>query len=144
MDLVVENKVKLCVPYQPEDGSRFTLTSTINLLTWNCHGLGHAIKRKKILCACKEKADIVLLQETHLCDAEHDWVGQVYFSSFKSNNRGTAILINKHVPFIFDKNISDPEGRFILITGSLYGQPITILNIYAYACFNVENDNPVQ
>uniref|UniRef100_A0A4W5LV10 exodeoxyribonuclease III n=1 Tax=Hucho hucho TaxID=62062 RepID=A0A4W5LV10_9TELE len=112
-----------------------TLTSTLNMLTWNCHGLGHAIKRKKILCALKkEKADIALLQETHLCDAEHAklrraWVGQVYFSSLKSNSK--AILIHKNVPFIIDKNISDPEGRFILITGSLYGQPITILNIYA-------------
>ena len=55
----------------------------------------------------------------------------MYFSSFKSNSRGTAILIYKNVPFIIDKNISDPEGRLILITGSLYGQSITILNIYA-------------
>lgn len=96
-----------------------TMTSTLNLLTWNCHGLGHAIKRKKTLCALKkEKADIALLQETHLCDAEHAklrraWVGQVYFSSFKSNSRGTAILSHKNVPFIIDKNTSDPEGRFI-------------------------------
>ena len=52
----------------------------------------------------KEKANIVLLQETHLDDKEHEklkreWVGQIYYSSFSTSKRGVAILINKNTPF---------------------------------------------
>ncbi len=47
---------------------------------------------------------MALLQETHLSSEEHkklkrDWVGQVYFSSFTSNKRGTAISIHKKYSF---------------------------------------------
>lgn len=79
-----------------------------------------------------------MLQETHLSDNEHlklnrDWVGQVYFSSCASNfrKRGTAILINKHLPFIFENQIRDPEGRFILVTGLIFGLHITMMSFYA-------------
>lgn len=55
-----------------------------------------------------------MLQEAHLSDSEHlklnqDWVGQVYYSSFTAypRKRGTIILINKHLPFIFENQISE-------------------------------------
>ena len=43
----------------------------------------------------KERVSIAVLQETHLSSTEHaklksDWVGQVYFSYFSSNKRGTS------------------------------------------------------
>lgn len=111
--------------------------SIININSLNVQGLGNPIKRKKILCALnKEKCSIAFLQETYLSDTLHaklqrEWVGQVYFSSFKSHSRGVAILINKYIPFILQNKIMDPEGRFILISGFLYGQSITFLNVYA-------------
>ena len=120
------------------DYCSMTMTSILNLLTWNCHGLGHAIQWKKICVLKKEKANITLLKKRHTCvmvnllnSAELGWERWISRLSNQTNSRGTAILIHKHVPFIIDKNISDLEGRFILITGSLYGQPIAILNIYA-------------
>ena len=73
---------------------------SLKLTTWNVQGLGHVIKRKKILTYLKkQKSDIALLQETRLSDTEHlklkrDWVGKVYFSSHSQNKKGTAILIN--------------------------------------------------
>lgn len=90
----------------------------------------------------KEKVDIAFLQETHLSIEEHkklkrDWVGEVYFSSFTSNKRGTAILIHKRIPFLFKEQYSDFGGRQILIKGMLYGQELTLLNIYA-----PNEDNP--
>lgn len=79
-----------------------------------------------------------MLQETHLSDSEHlklkrDWVGQSFFSTCKANTRkrGTVILIHKHFPFLLEHQISDPDGRHILITGTVYGEPFTITNIYA-------------
>lgn len=115
------------------------MNDSLTYITWNVKGLGHIIKRKKILTFLKrEGASVVMIQETHLSDLEHlkrkrDWVGQVFFASCNSNprKRGVAILINKHLPFVCEKQINDPEGRYILISGLLYGQHITMLNIYA-------------
>lgn len=112
------------------------MSGLFKLTTWNVQGLGHVIKRKKILMYLKKhKSDIALLQETRLSDSEHlklkrDWVGQVYFSSHLQNKKGTVILLHKNLPFM-EHEKKDSEGRFILIKGSIHGQHITILNIYA-------------
>jgi len=50
---------------------------------------------------------------------------------------GTAILIHKKLPFILKDQFSDHEGRHILIRGMLYGQELTLLNVYA-----PNEDNP--
>jgi len=113
------------------------MAGSLKLITWNVQGIGHVIKRKKILTHLKkQKPDIVLLQKTKLSDIElsklrRDWVGQVYSSSYSQNKRGVAILFNKNLPFILKHKESDPEGRFILITGSILNHHIAILNIYA-------------
>lgn len=110
------------------------MASSLSVITFNVRGLGHPIKRKRVLTFLKnKKADIVFLQETHLSKEEHkklkrDWVGQVYFSSF---TRGTAILIHKNVPFIVKEQHNDREGRYVLICGLLYGQELLLHNIYA-------------
>lgn len=79
---------------------------------------------------------VALLQETHLTDLEHlklkrDWVGQLYYSSFNSKSGGVAIHIHKHLAFTLDKVIRDTDGRFIIITGVLYGEIILIGSVYA-------------
>lgn len=81
-------------------------------------------------------AEIVFLQETHLTDSEHkkfkrEWVGQVFASSFNSKSRGTAILINKNIPFTVTKSVLDPSGRYVMIQGHMYSEQWTMLNIYA-------------
>ncbi len=48
-----------------------------------------------------------------------------------TRKRGTLILINKHLPFISVNLVKYPEGRFILVTGLIFGQHITMLNVYA-------------
>lgn len=109
----------------------------VKLVTWNVKGIGHVIKRKKILTFLKkEHVSIALLQETHLSDTEHcklkrDWVGQIYYSSFTSNSRGVAILIHKNIPFSLDHLESDSEGRFVLVSGYIFGVHLTIGNVYA-------------
>lgn len=72
----------------------------------------------------KERCQIALLQETHLSDLEHiklrrNWVGQVFYSSFKSNSRGVAILVHRNLPFTLEKTISDKEGRYVLVSGHI-------------------------
>uniref|UniRef100_A0A3Q3H395 Reverse transcriptase domain-containing protein n=2 Tax=Kryptolebias marmoratus TaxID=37003 RepID=A0A3Q3H395_KRYMA len=113
------------------------MSGSLRIVTWNVQGLGHVIKKKKVLTFLKKNTlDIALLQETRLSATEHlklkrDWVGNVYFSAHSQNKKGTAILIHKNLPFILEHEEKDSEGRFILITGSIHGQHITILNVYA-------------
>lgn len=58
--------------------------SSTKIISLNVKGLNHAIKCKKMLTWFKkEKADIALLQESHLTDTEHEkvkreWVDQIY------------------------------------------------------------------
>ncbi len=113
------------------------MSGSHKLITWNIQGIGHAIKRKKILTHLKkQKSEIALLQETRLSDTEHlklgrDWIGRVHFSSLSQNKSGTATLINKNLPFILEHEEKDPEGRFIPITSLILKQHITVPNIYA-------------
>lgn len=111
--------------------------NSVKFCTYNVKGIHHPIKRKKLLSFLKkDKVQIAFLQETHLIDKEHiklkrDWVGQVYYSSFSSNSRGVAILIHKAIPFVLSSCKQDPEGRYILVHGTIYGMHITMMNIYA-------------
>lgn len=50
---------------------------------------------------------------------------------YSQNKRGVAILINEHLPFILEHEESDPEGRFILRTGSIFKQFQTNFNVFA-------------
>lgn len=79
---------------------------------------------------------IALLQETHLTENEHkklkkDWVGRIYSSSFTSNKRGVAVLVHKKLPLNINHVESDDRGCYVLLHGTLYGERVTILNVYA-------------
>lgn len=107
------------------------------ICTWNIKGSNNVVKRKAVLnCLKKDKIQIAYLQETHLNDIEHkkylrEWVGQVYFSSYSTNKRGVAILINKNLPFTVTDSYKDTEGRIVLVKGILYGETVLLGNIYA-------------
>lgn len=109
---------------------------SLSLVSWNVRGLGHPIKRGKVFVHLKSlKADIVFLQETHVKATHHrklraNWVSQVYHSPFTSNARGVAILFRKSVPFSFQSCKTDPNGRFIIVTGHINQFPLRLINLY--------------
>ena len=111
--------------------------SVTKCITWNGKGINNVVKRRKILSSLKkEAAQIAFIQETHLRDLEHvklrrDWVGQVFYSSFNSKSRGVAILLHKRLPFTFEKRIKDHEGRYVIISGFLYGERLILGCIYS-------------
>lgn len=83
----------------------------------------------------KERVDIALLQKTHLDDEahlklKHNWIGQIFFSSFTTSSRGVAILINKNIPFNAVKSDKDRFGRYVYLNGVLYGEEVSMLNVY--------------
>ena len=69
--------------------------------------------------------DAILLPETHLLRSEHAklsrlWIGQIFHSEFNCKPRDTAILIRKNIQFTPNNVVTDPEGRYTIISGILY------------------------
>lgn len=110
----------------------------MKFISFNVNGVLKPVKRSKILSKLKkEKAQIALLQETHLSQSEHAKLKRmgfkyVFSSSVKSKHkRGVATLISSTLNYEHISEISDDEGRFVRVTGRIEGSDITILNVYA-------------
>lgn len=109
---------------------------SVTLARWNVRGLNNQIKRAKVFSYLKSvAADILFLQETHIRHSEQrrlrcSWISQVFQSSFSSKVRGVAILIRKSVPFKHISTISDPNGRYVIVSGLLSSTHVTLLNVY--------------
>lgn len=115
-----------------------TQKKLLKIASYNVNGIVNPIKRSKILCKMrKEGVGIALLQETHLSEKEHEKLkrngfNQVFFSSYnKGHRRGVATLKSGKVTFEKLSEISDKQGRYVLIKGRLEGELVTILNVYA-------------
>ncbi|CAI5689795.1 unnamed protein product [Oreochromis niloticus] len=108
----------------------------LQLISWNVKGLGSSIKRGKVFKHLKSlSADIIFQQETHIKkDTQHrlkcNWVSQIYQSPFSSHARGVAILFGKNVPFQMTSIVTDPLGRYIMVSGIINSHPLILLNIY--------------
>lgn len=90
-------------------------------VTWNVRGAGTSEKRLKIFNRLQDlQADIVLLQETHLPNSSIDLLTaqfpHAYSAGYNSRQRGVAILINRRLNFTVENTITDPEGRFVVVT----------------------------
>lgn len=108
---------------------------SIRIVTWK------VFSHLKIL-----SSDIVFLQEKHLRISGHTrlrkpWVGQVYHSSFNSRLRGTAILIHMRVTLLMEQVISDPEGRFVIVSGVLFQKPVILVNVYVEVFSFIDESN---
>ena len=107
------------------------------IVSWNIAGCHNVVKRKKILTYLKQKkTELAMIQETHLDEEEslklkRDWVGQVYFSTFNSRKRGVVILVKRNLDFQVFKHYADKDGRWVILDAALYGQKMTVVNIYA-------------
>lgn len=108
----------------------------VNFVSWNVRGMGHPIKRGKVFAHLKSlSADIIFLQETHIRANEQlrlraNWISQVYQATFSSKARGVAILFKKSIPFRSHSVISDPGGRYVIVSGCINNVPITCVNVY--------------
>lgn len=111
--------------------------SVVKLITWNCKGLNGAVKRGNVRAHLQRLgASVAFLEETHLKNHTHkqlqkNWMGNVFHSSFNSKSCGTAIIINKNIPFTTLDIISDSNGRYVIVTGEIYNSPIILANVYA-------------
>lgn len=106
------------------------------VITLNINGLHNPIKRSKAIAKMKrERYDIIFWQETHISSVEHEKIRKMgfknlYYSSYKGNSRGVAILLPNRINFQFVSQNNDKEGRYILVKGYIDHKEVTLLNVY--------------
>ena len=116
----------------------------LKILTYNVQGIGGIGKRTDIFEFLKNMDfDIYCLQETHFTDNEEilirtHWNNDCYFSNYKSNAQGVAILFNKNVDYKMHSQIVSDNGNFILLDMTVHNQRFTLVNLYGP---NADNPN---
>ena len=118
----------------------------LNILSVNCHGIGLLPKRTDVLDVfnyLKGKCcQIYCLQDTHFSLGVDEkfvrsrWNGDCYFSSYKSNVRGIAILIAKNFEYKVHKSICDPKDIFLLLDLTVHNNRFTLASKYGPNIYN--------
>lgn len=117
--------------------SKVMMNNPVKFISWNVKGVNNVTKRRRVMSHLQQlKVDIAFLQETHLCNnniawLKQHWVGHVFHSTFNAKARGTVILINKGISFESKQVIKDPNGRYVIVVGQLFSNPVVLVNIYA-------------
>ena len=116
----------------------------MTVLSWNGRGLNIPQKRFSTLDILKRKrADVALLQETHLLDSEVTKMNNKYFnvvassSNFKKN-RGVVILFNRAFQCTIAGSDRDMEGRVAYVKTITNGLKIAFFSIYAPNTYNAD------
>ena len=84
----------------------------------------------------KQKASIILLQETHsTADKEKQWKAEwgapIEFAHGSSSARGAAILLCNGFDCKIKRKIVDPMGRYIGIEAEIKDENYLLFNVYA-------------
>ena len=109
----------------------------------NCRGLGDFKKRRDVFHFLKKlNFSMYLLQDTHFHPSIEDrikreWGFDIYFSSYNSNSRGVAILVNNNIEYKCLNAVQDPNGNFLILRVKVFDKNITIVNVYG-----PNDDNP--
>ena len=113
------------------------MNNYLSIITFNVNGLNAPIKRHRITeWIRKPDPHICCLQETHLRTKDlhrlkvKGWK-QIYQANGQEIKAGVAILISDKIYFQRSAIKRDPEGHFIILTGRIHQEDISIINIYA-------------
>lgn len=103
------------------DGAK---TDCYTICSWDVKGLNGPVKRARVFNHLNRvRCDIAFLQETHFLSRDQfrlkkGWAGHTFHSRLDSRSRGTAILAQKKIQLSATSVTLDPEGRFVIVTGS--------------------------
>jgi exonuclease III len=113
------------------------MENSLSLVSINARGLGEKTKRRDIFNRMKDKrTQIVCLQDTHIDKkmqnfVRAEWGLDIYFSSYTSNARGVAILLNNNFEYVVHSSKSDDNGNFVAIDLTIKNyKRLTLLNLY--------------
>lgn len=112
------------------------LEHNIDILSFNCNGLGDFKKRKDVFDFIrKQEGNIYLLQETHWKKEYENfirsqWGYDCIISGCSTSSNGVAILFKNNFEYKINSSICDKEGKFIIIDIEMMHQRIILCNIY--------------
>ena len=112
------------------------MDNTLKIASFNCRGLGDFYKRRDTFHFLREKQfSIYLLQDTHFSPeleerVKREWGYDAYFSSFTSNSRGVAILINNNIEYKLINVSRDVNGNVLILCIKAFDKEFVIVNIY--------------
>lgn len=108
-----------------------------NIVSLNAKGLNHPAKRHSLWhTAVKLDCDILCVQETHMLPMStalcyNSKYPQVYHAPYNSKKRGVFIAIKHGLDFQLLQQISDQNGRYLILSFTLNKVTYTLMNIYA-------------
>ena len=116
------------------------ITMTLNpylSITLNVNGLNEPTKRHRVSeWIKKQNPSICCLQETHFRPEDtfrlkvRGW-RNIYHATRSQKKAGVAILISDKLDFKLKAVTRDEKGHYIIITGSIHQEELTIINVYA-------------
>lgn len=119
------------------------MDNVLKIASMNCRGIGEAKKRRDVFGYLRDlNYSFYLLQDTHFTPSteariKSEWGFHAYFSSFSSNSRGVAILVNNNVEYKLLNVVKDINGNFIILHVNMFEKEFLIVNIYG-----PNNDSP--
>ena len=119
-------------------------TKQLNIISLNTRGLASSSKRSKVfIWLQKQKADIILLQETHctkgkLKGFKNSWHGLSFYGLTNSpHSRGVGILFGNKLNVNVIDHHDAGDGRRLLVNIEIESKMYTLVTVYAP---NVENE----
>ena len=106
------------------------------IISVNVRGISAPKKRRIIFKECRERGQIILLQETHSTPEQeniwqNEWGGKIIYSHGTHNSRGVCVLFKKNCDFTLRRKTVDPGGRYIIIEINVDDTILCITNVYA-------------
>ena len=122
---------------QLEHEVQMAINNHLSILTLNVNRLNAPIKRHRLAEWIKrQKPSIRCLQETHLRTKDtyrlkvKGW-GKAFHANRHDRKAGVATLISDKIDLKTKDIKKDNEGHYLMIKGSIQGEDVTIINIYA-------------
>ena len=111
--------------------------SDLKIGSFNCRGIASdAVKRRDIFNWIRQKnLDICVLLETHSTPGIHtswkaEWGAPIWFSSYKSNSRGVAILFKNSFSYVLHNHFVDCNGRYIIFDIGVQDRRLSLVSLY--------------
>ena len=109
------------------------INNHLSIITLNVNGLNAPIKRHRV-------AEWIKRQKPSLCCLQNSpftyrlkvkgW-GKIFHANRHDRKAGVAMLISDKIDFKTKDIKKDKEGHYLAIKGSIQGEDVTIVNIYA-------------
>ncbi|KAM9324263.1 myosin-4-like [Gastrophryne carolinensis] len=129
--------LSICQELLPGEPDSRSVEMSCTVLSLNVQGLNSPQKRSIAFRKMRSlKPDVLCFQETHFSmgskprylDASYP---QFFLSCAQTKQRGILIAFKKSVQFICNLEISDPDGRYLILCGTMQDVEVTFASYYA-------------